>query len=263
MERQQRFGVYFILKSMEVGSNYLNGHHFIEQQLRRAGVQFRKDDNAFLWVADAQALQAAADALSARLIRSRLEYWTLIVGPKFSKKDRHAINLGRYYSIQQVEYCRNLIFRRNFPIHQLFERSCDLGLLRLSADRVAQVFGWRLHRRIGGKLSSMLERTDHGHHVLRAYAKNAVMRMYEKFSTFLRLEALSNNLKDFGLPKSLDHLDQVRGILGAVTDRFAAFEAEALNVHVNFPLFQRLALPIPTGKHKIPASNSTTPACCA
>jgi hypothetical protein len=306
MERRQRFGVYFILKSMEVGSNfrvavpkyptadpnyrivakqrsrythyyfyirdpvlgplalcvgsflpfsityYLNGHHFIEQQLRRAGVQFRKDDNAFLWVADAQALQAAADALSARLIRTRLEYWTLIVGPKFSKKDRHAINLDRYYSIQQVEYCRNLIFRRNFPIHRLFERSCDLGLLRLSADRVAQVFGWRLHRRIGGKLSSVLERSDHGHHVLRAYAKNAVMRMYEKFSTFLRLEALSNNVKDFGLTKSLDHLDKVRAILGAVTDRFAAFEAQALDVHIDFPLFQRLALPIPTGKHKSP-----------
>src|SRR5205823_2111720 len=115
---------------------YLNGHHFIEQQLRTAGVQFRKDDNAFLWVSNDQALQAAADTLSAKLIRSRLDYWTLIVGPKFSKKDRHAINLGRHYSLQQVEYCRNLIFRRNFPIHKLFERSCDLGLLRLSADRI-------------------------------------------------------------------------------------------------------------------------------
>ena len=51
----------------------------------------------------------------AKLIRTRLDYWTLIVGPKFSKRDRQAINLSRYYSLQQVEYCRNLIFRRNFP----------------------------------------------------------------------------------------------------------------------------------------------------
>jgi hypothetical protein len=194
---------------------YLNGHHFIEQQLRNARIEFRKNDNAFLWMANAQELQAAADALSAKLICAQLDYWTLIVGPKFSKKDRQAVNLGRYYSLQQVEYCRNLIFRRNFPIHKLFERSCDLGLLRLSADRISQVFGWRLHKRIGGKLTSVLERTEHGHHVLRAYAKNAVMRMYEKFSTFLRLEALSNNLKDFGLNKGLDNLDQVRRILCA------------------------------------------------
>ncbi len=306
IERRERFGVYFILKSMEVGTNfrvampkyptadpdyrilsrqrsrythyyfyvrdqvlgpmalrvgsflpfsityYLNGHHFIEQQLRKAGIDFRKNDNPFLWVADAQSLQAAADALSAKLIRARLDYWTLIVGPKFSKKDRQAINLGRHYSLQQVEYCRNLIFRRNFPIHKLFERSCDLGLLRLSADRISQVFGWRLHKRLPGKLSSVLERTEHGHHVLRAYAKNAVMRMYEKFSTFLRLEALSNNLKDFGLNKGLDNLDTVRRTLGAITDRFAQFEAQALDIHVDFPLFQRLALPIPRGGSKIP-----------
>jgi len=306
MEQRQRFGVYFILKSLEVGTNfrvampkypsadpdyrivakqrsrythyyfyirdqllgpialcvgsflpfsityYLNGHHFIEQQLRSAGIQLRKNDNAFLWVADARALQTAADALSAKLIRTRLDYWTLIVGPKFSKKDRQAINLGRYYSLQQIEYCRNLIFRRNCPIHKLFERSCDLGLLRLSADRIAEVFGWRLHKRIGGQLTSVLERTEHGHHVLRAYAKNAVMRMYEKFSTFLRLEALSNNLKDFGVNKGLDNLDKARHILAGVTGRFAAFEARALDVHVDFPLFQRLALPIPRHRGKTP-----------
>ncbi len=43
---------------------YLNGHNVIERELRRAGVEFRKNDNAFLWVADRQALQAAADRLS-------------------------------------------------------------------------------------------------------------------------------------------------------------------------------------------------------
>ena len=61
----------------------------------------------------------------------------------------------------ELSDCRNLIFRRNFPIHKLFERSCDLGLLRLSADRIAQVFGWRLHKRLSGKLSSVLEKTHH------------------------------------------------------------------------------------------------------
>ena len=110
MERRHRFGVYFILKSMELGPSFrsarpkyptadpdyrilsrqwcrythyyfyirdevlgpvtvcvgsflpfsitywLNGHSFIERELRRAGVAFRKDDNAFLWVADRAAL---------------------------------------------------------------------------------------------------------------------------------------------------------------------------------------------------------------
>jgi hypothetical protein len=246
MERRHQFGLYFILKSMELGPsfrsavpkfpvddphyrilarqrsryitstfatkcwgrspcawdrsspfpspNYLNGHHFIERELERAGVPFRKDDNAFLWVSDQKALQAAADRLSAQVIHKQLDHWTWVVGPKFSQKDRAAINLSRHYSLQQVEYCRNFIFRRNFPIHKLFERSCDLGLFRLTADKLSQMFAFRLHKRLRGKLTTVLERMEHGHHVLRACAKNAVLRMYEKFTTFLRLEVLSNNL---------------------------------------------------------------------
>jgi hypothetical protein len=114
------------------------------------------------------------------------------------------------------------------------------------------VFGFRLHTRLRGKLSTVLEQVEHGHHVLRCYAKNAVLRMYEKFSTFLRVEALSNNLRDFGLNKGLDNLDAVRRTLAAVTGRFAAFEAQALDVRVDFPLFQRLALPIPCGRTTVP-----------
>lgn len=231
---------------------YLNGHSFIERELERAGVPFRKDDHAFLAVADPKALQAASDRLSPQSIRQQLDHWTGVVGPKFSQKDRATINLSRHYSRPQVEYCRNYVFRRNFPIHKLFERSCDLGLFRLTADKLSEVFGFRLHKRLRGKLATVLEQMEHGHHGLRACAKNAVLRMYEKFSTFLRLEVLSNNLKDFGLTKSLDNLEAVRHTLASVTDRFAQFEAQALDLHVDFPLFQRRALPIPSGKSRIP-----------
>jgi hypothetical protein len=305
MERRNQFGVYFILKSMELGPSfrsavprfpvddpnyrilsrqrsrythyyfyirdevlgpialcvgsflpfsityYLNGHSFIQRELERAGVPFRKDDNAFLG-ADPKTLQAAADRLSPQIIRQQLDHWTWVVGPKFSQKDRAALNLTRHYSLQQIEYCLNFVFRRNFPIHKLFEPSCDLGLFRLTADKLSEMFGFRLHKRMRGKLATVLEKMEHGHHVLRACAKNAVLRMYEKFSIFLRLEVLSNNLKDFGLKKSLHNLETVRQTLAEVTNRFAQFEAQALDVHVDFPLFQRLALPIPSGNTKIP-----------
>ena len=45
---------------------YLNGHSFIEQELNRVQIGFRKIDNAFLAVDDVAALQAAADRLSRR-----------------------------------------------------------------------------------------------------------------------------------------------------------------------------------------------------
>lgn len=231
---------------------YLNGHQFIEGELQRQGVAFRTRDNAVVWVADREALQAAADRLTAKVIQQRLDYWTLVVGPKFSKTERNQINLRRGYSINQVEYCRNFVFPRQAPLHKLFERSCDLGLYRLTADKVAQIFGWRITKKLRGKLPSTLEKLDPGHHVFRAYSKSAFVRMYEKLSIFLRIEACSNRLKDFGLNKGLENLETVRTTLAAVTDRFAALEAEALHTPVDFPLLQRLALPISHGQSKIP-----------
>jgi hypothetical protein len=84
------------------------------------------------------------------------------------------------------------------------------------------------------------------------YWKNALLRQYEKFSRFLRNELCSNNLHDFGLRKGLDHLDAVRKRFQAITDRFAGFQAQCLNVHVDFPLLQRIALPITIGSVRHP-----------
>jgi hypothetical protein len=231
---------------------YLNGHSFIEQELNRHHVGFRKHDNAFLAVDDVEALQAAADRLSPEIIRQRLDYWTLILGPKFSRRERRQMNLSRFYAIAQIEYCRNFIFKRNFPIHKIFERSCEIGLWRLTAHKISEIFGVRLHRKLRGKLAAVIEQIDHGHHVFRVYRKNALLRQYEKFSRFLRNEVCSNNLRDFGLRKGLDHLDAVRQKFLAITDRFAGHQAQWLNVHVDFPLLQRISLPITNGSVRYP-----------
>jgi hypothetical protein len=306
MERKDRFGVYFIFKSMEQGASfrstvprypvadpnyriltpvrsrfthyyfylrdeqlgpmimrvasffpfqttyYLNGHSFMERELLRQGIAFRKNDNAFLGVADPAVLQAAADRLSPEILCRRLNHWTLALGPKFSRRERQAMNLDRFYALSQVEYCRNFIFRRNFPIAKIFQRASELGVWRLTAQRISQFFGVRLSRRFRGKLYSTLEQVDHGQHVFRAYWKSTFLRQYEKFRTFLRQEICCNNLPDLGLKKSLVNLAQVRQLFLGVLDRFATWQAECFNAQVDFPLLQRLALPLQVGKIRYP-----------
>jgi hypothetical protein len=231
---------------------WLNGHSFLEQELNRKRIGFRKNDNALLAVDDVDQLQAAADRLSAEIVRKQLDYWTFLLGPKFSKKERGQMNLSRFYAIAQIEYCRNFIFKHHFPIHKIFERSCEIGLWRLTANRICEIFGVRLNKRMRGKLGTAIDQIEHGHHVFRAYWKSAFVKQYEKFSRFLRMELCSNNLRDFGLKKGLDHLHAVRTRFQAITDRFAGFQAQSLNVHVDFPLLQRLALPVTAGSVRYP-----------
>jgi len=191
-------------------SYYLNGHSYIEQELRQQGIGFRKEDNAFLAVEDVSALQAAADRLSGDIIQKRLNYWTFVLGPKFTKRDRRAALLERSYYVHQVEYCQNFIFKRNHPIRKIFERSCELALWRMTGERIWRAFG-RGHRdRIKGKLQTIMERIEHGQHVFRAYWKHAWVKQYEKYSTYLRNEVTSNNLRDFNLHKGLAYLGYVR-----------------------------------------------------
>ena len=92
---------------------WLNRHSFIEQELKRNHISFQKNDNAFLAVDHLVALQAAADRLSPKIIRQRLDYWTFLLGPKFSKKQRSQMNLSRFYALAQIEYGRNFVFKRH------------------------------------------------------------------------------------------------------------------------------------------------------
>ena len=231
---------------------YLNGHNYIARALERQGIKYVKDDNRFVSTADPDKLQGAANDLSAEIIQERIDYWALIVSPKFSPKERDAMGgLHRLYCIEQVEYCRNFIFKRSWPIRSIFQRSCELGLYLLTADRVTALFGGRRMCRISGKLQSVFERTDHGMHVFRTYWRNSFLKQYEKASTFLRMELVSNNVKDFKLKKSLKHWEPMRQKFQEVTDRFAQVQAQHLNVHGQLDILARLAKPVIQGKTKV------------
>lgn len=222
---------------------YLNGHDIIAPMLAAAGMPFRMKENAFVSVADPSALQAAANSIAPRRIQERLDYWTFMLGPKFAQHERDGMDLRRYYYINQVEYAQNIVFKRNHPIHSIFERSCDLGLARITTHRIANIFGWRITKRAKGKHQVVLDQMEHGHHVLRAYSKNAFVKQYEKDNTFLRIETCSNNLKDFHQKKALEFLPEVAGKLQAVNERFANSQAQNLNVEMDYPLLEELAQP--------------------
>jgi hypothetical protein len=232
---------------------WFNGHHFIERELIRQKVSYKKEDNRFISVDDPQALQAAAGRLSGTILQKRIDYWTYLLGPKFSAKERRACaGLHRIYALSQVEYCRNFIFKSRWPIRSIFRRSCELGLYLLTADRIACLFGQRLSRRLKGKLYNVVERFEHGMHVFRTYCRHSFLKAYEKAATFLRLEIVCNNLKDFRLKKTLPHLAAVRLRFQEITDRFAEVKARHLNVHGQLDLVARLAKPVVQGRTKVP-----------
>ncbi len=235
---------------------YLNGHSFVAQELTRAGIRFRKADNAFTGVADVAALQAAADRLSAALIQRRCAYWVRRLVPTFSPAERAALAPGYRYSMAQMELATDIVFKRSAPLKALFRRACELGVLVGGAERTTHLFGRRIDRRYQGKLQTVLDQRDAGHPVLRWYYGTSFAKQYTRGDRhgdcILRNETCSNDARHFGIGRRLENLPLLREKLAATNERCLALQAELLASTVDTGQLAALAQPTVVGQRRIP-----------
>jgi hypothetical protein len=115
-----------------------------------------------------------------------------VLGPKFSAKERKALNLS---AITQVEYSRHL----QAPLSDPQTVRAQLSTYgRSIADKIAVLFGTRLSRRQPGKHASVINWIEHGH---RVYAQGRIPQAIREILDIPAQRVLSDNLKDLGLPK--------------------------------------------------------------
>lgn len=231
---------------------FLNGHSFLAQELTRAGVAFRKDDHAFLAVADVAVLEAAAERLTPRLIEQRCDYWARRLAPSFSPAERAALPLGYRYSVAQIELATDLIFKRSAPLKALFRRATELGILLGGADRTTHLFGRRITRRYGGKLQTVLDRRNEGQPILRSYSRGSFVKQYEQGDRLPRTETCLNNTHDLGIGRHLEHLPELRERMAATNARYLDAQAELLASTVDAGDLARLTRPTVVGRRRVP-----------
>ena len=227
---------------------YLNGHSYIERYLKREGKKkalYRKRENAFLNIKDIDLLLAAKEHFTPQLIKERINYWLEIIGPKPEKYP-----LYYRYFIDQIEYCRNFIFKSHFFLPQLFRRSCELSMMLISNDRIKEIFNAPAKSE---KIKKSLDRLEEGYHVFKAIFKRSFVKQYRKFSNFLRFELTCNHLPDLKMKKALQHLPEFEQKAEEILDRYSETEALMMNCHSSIDYFTKHARPVMVGATKIPA----------
>ena len=101
MEKGGAYGVYFIFKSMEQGRTFritVPKYPTQDPNHRILAHQRSRFTHYYCYIRDEVLgpIIVRADRLSPAIIRKQLDYWTLILGPKFSKKERAQMNLSRF-----------------------------------------------------------------------------------------------------------------------------------------------------------------------
>lgn len=208
----------------------LNGHEYVACHARKAGIAFSKDGNCFTAVADPADLAQVADALSQHATVGRLgqvcDRWIYSACLCFAldSDEQRRSGFGYAYSVYQVEYSRNLLFRCGAQMQQLFDRVVDRTRSRLDIPAVRTIFGAkaRPHRdRVGAStIEAVIETPRYDLTWFKVAFGRLGVKAYTKGEHVLRFEATAHNTKDLKVGRVLDKFPDIVARLADITQRF-------------------------------------------
>ena len=191
----------------------LNGHEWVKQQLRRAGVAFDSLDNGFLACADPILLQTICDRLGPADVQAFFDRWAARLPSPLTARDRAAGYTHRL-ALQQVEVSLTQVFARPVQGRHFFEavirENLDLG----RPDRVGLLFPLRLTKATPPPAWGYRTRviTDGVEPSLHIEYKSSHVKQYFKEQRALPTETTINNPKDFYVAKAVSNVSHLRDL---------------------------------------------------
>jgi hypothetical protein len=180
---------------------YCNGHSWLARKLTAVGIDFTLADNAFVQVSEIERAQALADTLSPQELHRRLDRYAASlcpVGEVFGQR--------YHWSLMQVEYSTDLIFRSEATLKPLYEQLSRQAVLAVKAEQVASFLGKKITPQLAQEIGSRFATRIEGTCIKHRFAKTGV-KMYDKFGRVLRLETTTNDVSFFKHHRKVEHQD--------------------------------------------------------
>ena len=246
---------------------YCNGHHWLANQLRHAGIDFTLLDNAFARIADVSRAQALADAFPVRRLHDRLDALAAQFCPVIRR-------FGTYHwSIMQVEYATDLMFQRPEDLRPLYDGLVRTAIHAVKPDHVATFLGRKLTgsyaQELGNDFHTRVEGTRIKHHM-----GPVAIKLYDKQARVLRIETTANDVSFFRHHRTVEHRDGrpkdtklapvqktiyslsvLQGLFRAANERYLAFLSELADPSAGVQAVQRLAAPTTKEGRRSPGFN--------
>jgi hypothetical protein len=236
----------------------LNGHEYVARAGQKQGVQFAKEGNCFIDIIgqanNSQTTDAShhPDAIGSLTVEDDLSHLTQltdalcspnIVGSLRQVCDRwlysSCLHFGlpvqeqertyfRYdYSVFQVEYSRNFLFKRGQQLEQCLQGLIDRTRTHLDIKRLKTIFGKK--RRpfwAQDKLKSMpreevvVERPSYDLTIFKIHFGKLTVKLYSKGARVLRCEAIVHNTKALNEKRVLSAFPRIVSTLQQILTRF-------------------------------------------
>jgi hypothetical protein len=180
---------------------YCNGHSWLARKLMDARIEFTAADNALVRIADFERAQAVADALKPDELHRRLDRYAASLCPVLE-----VFNQRYHWSLMQLEYSTDLIFRSEATLAPLYEQLSRQAVLAVKAEQVASFLGKKITAQLAQEIGSRFATRIEGTCIKHRFGKTGV-KIYDKFGRVLRLETTTNDVSFFKHHRKVEHDD--------------------------------------------------------
>jgi hypothetical protein len=177
---------------------YCNGHSWLARQLTAAGIGFAMADNAFVRIDDWQRAQDLADGFSPDRLHRVLDRYAAQCCPVLE-----AFGQTYHWSLMQVEYATDLVFRSATTLGPLYEQLTRQSV-SVKAEQIATFLGRQITPQLAQELGSQFSTRIEGTCIKHRFG-DASIKMYDKFGQILRIETTTNDVSFFKHHRKVEH----------------------------------------------------------
>ena len=174
----------------------LNGHHWLERQLRKAGIGYVKEDNGFPWIEHLEAAQMLLDEQLKTPWSELLNRMALSCCPALSRV-LGTLRPEYYWSAEETEWATDILFHSTEALNMLYPTLLYHAMRISDSPSVMQYLGRRdLRGRAPDEVISDYRRRYEGIRIKHWVNHNSV-KVYNKGGSILRIETTINHTRDF------------------------------------------------------------------
>jgi hypothetical protein len=173
---------------------YVNGREWLARQLDKAGIGYRRWDNALLSVEDLEAAGKLCERFAHRAWPRLLDAFARRMNPVLSDIRRAGFG-GYYWVLDQAEIATDVMFSTRRELLEVWPDLLRHAAHNMSSEDVLRFLGRKLHPALAAEVLTEARRRPEGWRVKHRMARNWI-KVYDKLSV-LRVETTINNPSEF------------------------------------------------------------------
>jgi hypothetical protein len=218
---------------------YFNGHNWLARKLDKNNIRYEQLDNAFIKIEDFDKAQQLADDMNVKDLHVILDRYTQLCCPV-----AQALNSSYRWSIMEVEYATDIVFRRKSDLKPLYDELVRTAVHAVHAEHVAMFLGRKVDGRYRDELGNDLSTRVEGKRI-KHYMGPVSIKLYDKHGIVLRIETTANDVRFFKHHRKVKQRDgkvtyklapivksiyslapDLRGLMAAANRRYLDFLSE-------------------------------------